>query len=161
MAEAARQWQNARPMPGSYSERRMVGQALALWERLRGGRSFPSRADCHDVATGEIEPNTFLIAVSENEDEDEVVGCGTALRDALGCDPTGQKVGKVLPSATERGLTFWRVAAELKKPIADIGSFTNAKGEEVLYRSVLLPLSDDQERVNYLLGAFSFRRAAS
>lgn len=160
MAEAARQRQTAQAMSVDYSERRMVGQALALWEKLRGGRLFPSRSDCLDVAAREIEPNTFLIAVSANEDDDEVVGCGTALRDALGCDPTGQKVGKILPSATERGLTFWRVAAELKKPIADIGSFTNAKGEEVLYRSVLLPLSDDQERVNYLLGAFSFRRAA-
>ena len=160
MAEAARQRQDARPTTADYSERRMVGQALALWERLRGARAFPSRADCQGVATGDIEPNTFLIAVADNEDEDEVVGCGTALRDALGSDPTGQKVGKILPSATERGLTFWRVCAELKKPIADIGSFTNAKGEEVLYRSVLLPLSDDQERVNYLLGAFSFRRAA-
>lgn len=144
---------------GRPSERRMVGRALALWESLRRGRNFPSRADCERPETSALGENTFLIAVSDSEENDEVVGCGAALREALGDDPTGRKVAKVLPSATERGLTFWRVAAELKKPIADIGSFTNAAGEEVQYRSVLLPLSDDQERVNYLLGAFSFRRA--
>ena len=54
MAEAARQRQDARPTTADYSERRMVGQALALWERLRGARAFPSRADCQGVATGDM-----------------------------------------------------------------------------------------------------------
>ena len=160
MANAALRNDVSETAPGRSGERRMVGRALALWEKLRDGRSFPSRADCDGSGAGDLAPNTFLIKVSESEENDEVVGCGPALREALGSDPTGQKVSKVLPSATERGLTFWRVAAELKKPIADIGSFTNAQGQEVLYRSVLLPLSDDQERVNFLLGAFSFRRSA-
>jgi hypothetical protein len=31
----------------------------------------------------------------------------------------------------------------------------------VLYRAVLLPLSDDQREANYLLGAFSFRTIAN
>ena len=72
-------------------------------------------------------------------------------------DPLGKKVMDVLPSATEKGLSFCRAAAELKKPIADVGQFTNIKGEDVCYRSVLLPLSNDQQTVNYLVGAFSFK----
>lgn len=162
MADAARRKDHASdagsPAPRN-SERRMVGRALVMWEKLRQGRAFPSRADCEAAEAAGLAANSFLIRVSDSEDNDEVVACGAALRDALGDDPTGKKVAKVLPSATERGLTFWRVAAELKKPIADIGSFTNDNGQEVQYRSVLLPLSDDQERINYLLGAFSFRRS--
>ena len=62
----------------------------------------------------------------------------------------------LLPSATDKGLSFCRAAAELKKPIADVGRFTNAKSEDVCNCSVLLPLSDDQQTINYLVGAFSF-----
>jgi hypothetical protein len=46
------------------------------------------------------------------------------------------------------------------KPIADVGRFVNRNGSDVFYRSVLLPLSDDQTRVNYVLGAFSYKLAA-
>ena len=47
----------------------------------------------------------------------------------------------------------------MKKPIADVGQFTNANGDEVYYRSILLPLSSDQENVDYVLVAFSFKIA--
>ena len=56
----------------------------------------------------------------------------------------GRKVVEILPSATEKGLSFCHTAAALKKPIADVGRFTNADGKEIRYRSILLPLSDDQ-----------------
>ena len=42
----------------------------------------------------------------------------------------------------------------------DVGNFTNTRGEEILYRSIILPLSDDQENVNYLVGAFSYKQGA-
>lgn len=143
-----------------FSERRMVGRALARWDALRGERRFPNRADCEAFGAGGLADNMFLIEVTRNEDLDEVVSSGPAFRSALAIDPVGRKAMKVLPSATERRLSFCRVAAELKKPVADVGQFTNAQGEEVMYRSILLPLSDDQENVNYLLGAFSYKVAA-
>jgi len=146
--------------PARFTERRLVGKALALWEELRAGRRFPNQADCASFARGGLAENLFLISVADGEEGDEIVEAGPAFRSALATDPVGRKAIKVLPSATERGLSFCRVAAELKKPVADVGQFTNADGEEIMYRSILLPLSDDQERVNYLLGAFSYKVAA-
>jgi len=46
---------------------------------------------------------------------------------------------------------------DLKKPMADVGRFFNKKGQEVLYRSILLPLSDDGIRVNRVVSAFSYK----
>jgi hypothetical protein len=138
----------------------MVGRALAYWETLRGERRFPGRNDCASFDRVGMADNIFVVAVTDDEAGDEIVECGPAFRKALGMDPVGRKAMKILPSATERGLSFCRVAAEMKKPIADVGHFTNADGEEVMYRSILLPLSDDQNRVNYLLGAFSYKIAA-
>ena len=139
------------------SERRLVGYALTCWEKSRGGRPFPNRSDLEAIIGEELAANTFLIAIGEDEADDEVIQSGSVLIEALRLNPVGRKVVDVLPSATEKGLSFCRAAAELKKPIADVGHFTNAEGEDVYYRSVLLPLSDDQENVNYLMGAISFK----
>lgn len=141
------------------SERRLVGRALACWDEQRGGKRFPSRVNFDALIKQKMNGNTFLVAIGDTEDTDRVVESGDALIEALRTDPIGKKVIDVLPSSTERGLSFCRAAAELQKPIADVGHFTNADGEDIYYRSVLLPLSDDQETVNYLLGAFSFKRA--
>ena len=138
-------------------ERRLVGRALACWEEVRGARPFPDRNDFDTVFRDRLDGSIFLVAIGDSEDTDQVVESDNALIAALGLDPVGRKVIDVLPSATEKGLSFCRTAAEFKKPIADVGHFTNADGEDIYYRSVLLPLSDDQENVNYLLGAFSFK----
>ncbi len=138
-------------------ERRLVGRALACWEEIRGERPFPDRNDFDTVFRGRLDGSTFLVAIGGSEDTDRVVESDNALIEALGLDPVGRKVIDVLPSATEKGLSFCRAAADLKKPIADVGHFTNAEGKDIYYRSVLLPLSDDQENINYLLGAFSFK----
>ena len=140
------------------TEQRVVDRMLARWDDLRRGRAFPSRADIERGGTGELESNLFLIAVGDEEIDDEVIGSGSEFRDALSLDPVGRRVVEILPSATEKGLSFCRTAARLKKPIMDVGNFTNPRGEEILYRSIILPLSDDQENINYLVGAFSYKK---
>lgn len=149
-----------RAPPRAPKERRLVGRALAHWDSLRGERRLPSRSQFFPGPLGGDDPNTFVIEVGAHEHDDRIVHAGRALIEALGSDPTGKRVIDVLPSATERGLSFCRVAIDLMKPIADVGRFINRNGADVFYRSVLLPLSDDQKRVNYVLGAFSFKLAA-
>lgn len=142
------------------TKRRVVDRMLARWDDLRQGRDFPSRADIERAGTGKLERNLFLVAMSDEEADDEVIDSGSALREALGVDPVGRRVVEILPSSTERGLSFCRTAARFKKPIMDVGNFTNPRGEEILYRSIILPLSDDQENINYLVGAFSYKQVS-
>lgn len=146
---------------GSFNERRMIGRALARWDRLLGERQrLPARSDCAAFARDGMAENLFLIAVGADEAGDRIVDTGPAFRRALAADPVGRSAIKVLPSATERGLSFCRVAAELMKPLVDTGTFTNANDEHILYRAVLLPLSEDERRIDHVLGAFSYRIAA-
>jgi hypothetical protein len=70
----------------------------------------------------------------------------------------GKRAIDVLPSSTERGLSFCRAVIAMKKPIADVGRFTNARGEDIHYRSILLPLTGDNDTVGYVLGVFSYKR---
>ena len=95
--------------------------------------------------------------MNEDEMSDEVTEAGDAVDLALGLQSVGRKIVDVLPSATDLGLSFCRAAAQMRKPVADVGRFTNASGRNVYYRSILLPLSDDQIEVNYVLGVFSYK----
>lgn len=141
----------------SFAERRAVGRALSCWDGLRTAGGFPSRDACLEAFDAELTPGVVVIAVSEHAEDDRIVECGPAFRAALARDPLGAAAQDVLPSATERGLIFWRVAAQMQKPIADVGSFTNAAGVEILYRSVFLPISEDGRRVTHLMVAFSYK----
>ena len=39
----------------------------------------------------------------------------------------------------------------------DVGGFTNLDGEDVLYRSVFLPISEDGTQITHLMAAFSYK----
>ena len=54
-------------------------------------------------------------------------------------------------------MIYWRVAAEMGKPISDVGEFTNLHGEDVLYRSVILSISEDGKRITHLMVTFSYK----
>lgn len=140
-----------------FVERRAVGRALGCWDKLRETGVFPTRADCLDVFDEDVSDGVVIIEVTAREEDDRIVECGPLFRDAYGKDPVGLAAKYVLPSSTDRGLIFWRVAAEMKKPIADVGEFTNMKGEDVLYRSVFLPISEDGMRITHLIAAFSYK----
>jgi hypothetical protein len=140
-----------------FIERRAVGRALNCWDRLRETKELPSRADCLEIFDDDLTNGIIVIEFTPQEEDDLIVECGPLFRDAYGCDPVGLAAKAVLPSATDRGLIFWRVAAEMRKPIADVGEFTNLRGEDVLYRSVFLPISEDGKRITHLMAAFSYK----
>ena len=149
----------ANAMPQTFTERRAVGRALNCWDSLRTTDRFPCRADCIQAFDEDLASGVIVIEVCENEEDDRIIECGPTFRDALGRDPVGRAAKDMLPSSTDRGLIFWRVAAQMQKPIADVGEFTNPAGEDILYRSVFLPVSEDGRHITHLLAAFSYKTA--
>lgn len=145
------------PAPAVFTERRAVGRALSCWETLRADGKFPTRADCLEIFDESLTSGMILIEFTAEEETDRIVECGPFFQDALGRDPVGLAAKDVMPSSIDRGLIFWRVAAEMRKPIADVGEFTNKQGKDVLYRSVLLPISEDGKKITHLMAAFSYK----
>lgn len=143
--------------PSARNEQRLVGRALTHWDQLRGTRRFPGHLDYLNDDLPYDGANTFVVRINDSELTDEVVSAGDAVTEAFGRNPVGCAAIDVLPSSTEMGLSFCRTAMQMKKPIADVGSFTNALGKAVYYRSILLPLSGDQENIDHVLCAFSFK----
>ena len=139
-------------------ERRISSTAVQYWRELAAPRRYPGRTQ----VTRESAPcavGQFLHHQGRPRcRRARVRARRRALREALGCDPTGRIVGDVLPrEIVGRALYFQKAACDLMAPIDEAGRFTRADGVEIVYRAVLLPLSDDQRVANHLLGAFSFR----
>ncbi|MGQ0661990.1 MAG: PAS domain-containing protein, partial [Pseudomonadota bacterium] len=139
-------------------ERRACSRALEWWREMAAPRPYPARAQVTAKSAAELWDHLFVVRVAGAPKDYSFEQAGPVLRAALGVDPTGRKVANALPRAIRsRFLHFQKLAASLKNPLYVAGKWTREDGEEVLYRSVFLPLSDDQRDINYLLGAFSFR----
>lgn len=139
------------------NERRVIGRALRCWDSLRTAGMLPDAKACVTAFDRTMRDAVVVIRVARRMEDDTIETCGDALRDAIGGDPVGMYARDILPCSTERGLVFWRVAAEMRKPIADIGSFINRAGIEVRYRALYVPTSDYKDHVNRLIGIFTYK----
>jgi hypothetical protein len=153
----------AAPVRTDGTERRANNRALEYWKKLAGARPFPSRHDVSRESAADLWDNLFVVDVSAGPAAYRFVQAGGVLISALGSDPTGETLGSVLPGGMgTRTLFFLQAAVGLKGPVTDdVGTWKRADGTEILYRSILLPLSEDGDKVTALLGAFSFRTTHS
>jgi hypothetical protein len=140
-------------------ERRISATAVQYWRELAAPRRYPSRTQVTSGSAPGLWDNLFIVKVGADAAEHVFEYAGKVMREALGFDPTGKTVGDVLPrEIVGRALYFQKAACDLMAPIDEAGRFTRASDSiEILYRAVLLPLSEDQREANYLLGAYSFR----
>jgi hypothetical protein len=141
----------------SHVENRLVGKALKFWENARTEGGLPPVSAPEDLNCPFGATDSMVIEVCATESEDRVVTARRSVAQALGRDPTGLSVLDALPSSTEMGLSFCRASIDLKKPMADVGRFFNRNGEEILYRSILLPLSENGTTVDRVVNAFSYK----
>jgi hypothetical protein len=144
--------------PVRWTERRLIARALGEWDMLRAERALPSCLEFDNTALPDDKAHVFVVEIGKTEQDDRVIRSGSRFIDALGLNPVGRRAIEVLPSA-ERRLSYCRTVVNFKKPLADIGRFANRRGDDVLYRSILLPTSNDQKLVNYVVGAFSYKVA--
>lgn len=140
-------------------ERRANSRALKYWQELAGSsRRFPSRREVARENAGDLWDHLFIVEVAANAADFRFAMAGAVLCAALGRDPTDEKIATALPGGMgARTVFLYQAAVGLKGPVDDANKWTRPDGAEILYRSIVLPLSDDGQTVNALLGAFSFR----
>jgi hypothetical protein len=144
--------------PADGFERRVSSNAVQYWRDLATPRRYPSVTQVTQDSAAALWDHFCIIKVGPAASDHVFVRAGAVLCNALGIDPTGKRVADVLPrEIVGRALYFQKAACDLMAPIDEAGKWVRADGTEILYRAVLLPLSDDQRSADYLLGAFSFR----
>jgi hypothetical protein len=127
-------------------ERRLAWRVLRDWREIADRGRFPRRDEVQSWLRGEDAANGLLIEVGWSIELSQFVLVGVNLAGVL-C-PTGTLAELILSRvpqivSSHRGLMIEGVAT-----LRSIG---------IVYRTVLLPLSEDSITINYVLGAMNFR----
>jgi hypothetical protein len=127
-------------------ERRLVWRVLRHWKEITDSGRFPRRDEVDTWLQGEDGANCLLIAMESPIELSHFVAVGVNLAAAL-C-PTDTLAGSLLSRTP-------RVASARRGLMIEGGATLRRAG--ILYRSVLLPISEDGVRIDHVLGATNYR----
>jgi hypothetical protein len=127
-------------------ERRLVWRMLRHWKEIARGRRFPSRDEIESWVQCEDGKNCLLIAVEAPIELSHFVAVGVNLAVAL------------CPADTLAGVLLSKVprVVSARRGLMIEGT-ANLRGRCILYRSVLLPLSDRGIVIDHVFGATNYR----
>lgn len=139
-------------------ERRVCTRALAAWHALAAPRRFPASGQIAACEPADLRDHFFVLSVPGDAAAPTCVSAGPVMRRAIGRDPTGRALTELLPPPIGQKLAgAMRDAVATGTPVADSGRWARPDGSDVVYRAVLMPLSDDQRTIDAVLGAINFR----
>jgi hypothetical protein len=144
---------NARPAKRAEmikQERRLVWRVLSRWKELELRGRIPQRDEVDRFLQGEDGPNCLLIAVGWSIERSHIVVIGVNLAAAL-C-PTDTLASELMSRVPQ-------VVSSRRGLIID-GSAT-LRGVGIVYRAVLLPLSEDGNTIDHIFGATNYRSLRS
>ena len=127
-------------------ERRLVWRVLSHWKGMAKGGRFPSRDDIDPWTRGADGANCVLIAVESPIELSHFVMVGVNLAIAL-C-PIDTLAGVLLSQVP-------RVLSARHGLMIEGGA--TLRGAGIIYRAVLLPLSEGSVAIDYVLGAMNYR----
>lgn len=139
-------------------ERRLVLQLMAYWRKIRENQEFPSFVDVDPFDIPDIWPHCFVIEIFRDGTEPVCRVMGDELARYVSFPLVDQSLSVVpentLPSVA---LSFLDEVLDKGVPISRGDEFINHDRTKVLYRSILLPMSDDGVHISGIIGAANCR----
>jgi hypothetical protein len=129
-------------------------QLMGLWWKRRTERRFPTLEDFNPVELSDVWRYCFTLMLKNPLPQSPFVYVGKAIAEASG--GSGELV--TLEQAGEDTL-LGRATSDAERvlegriPLIGNGEFVDFRGQTVLFRSILLPVSHNQEKIDYLIGA--------
>ncbi len=144
------------------AERRLNIRLLDYWQILRGERPYPAVQDFKFEAVEDLKPHLFLLEFSDGDIDPVFRYIGDALAEDCGQNLLQKPVSQVprhtlLTQVTDH---YLQVLAH-KAPISFEAEYIDAAGDDVLYRSILLPLGSDGETIDCVVGAINRKEKLS
>ncbi len=135
----------------------ILRDVLAYWQRQRGTRLMPARADIDPMAIPRLLPHVYLIDVIAAPRDYRFRLIGSAIAARYGEDNTGRRIGEVFsePSLSLARRIFGTVVEE-RRPVRAGGPVVWRNDEHVTFECVYLPLSEDGRAVNMIFGALIY-----
>ncbi len=142
-------------------ERRMHVRAYNYWVSLLDGRAYPSIEDLEPQNLNDFGPHSVLLDFTAGVENPAIAFLGHALRDE--CDlPTGLFSVADIPSRSLLSrLTdhFLQIIAN-RAPIGFEAEFVNDRGNNTMYRGILMPFSSDDDTIDFIYGVINWKEVA-
>lgn len=138
---------------------RLLLSLLAYWNEKRGQRLMPSRADIDPTELGPHLPNIILVDVEHAPFRLRYRLIGTAITEAMQRDSTGKYYDEIYSPALLANINdSFRWILAHKTPLRTFGEAFYRDRDIYDYETLNLPLSDDGEVVNMVLGGLTFHQ---
>ena len=146
--------QAAKPAPS------VIDQALAYWQRIRGSRAMPARADFSPADIPKLLPYVILMDVLRDPLDFRYRVVGTEIDRICARNYKGMKFSE-LPDKRDPN-PIWRhhrEAVEARAPVRRELSYVGPDGDVRRIEHCLMPLSSDGESVDHILVAVEIERS--
>jgi hypothetical protein len=142
-------------------DRRLIMRVLANWRSLSQDGKLPRRSQIDPQVFGRDWSSCLLIDVDPVVEHSRLAYVGDLLRDPTWPPFERQRIADcledtLLPLATSK----LPMVMSQHAPVSHGGSATYAESP-IMYRCILLPLSEDGTRIDGILGAISYREVAT
>jgi hypothetical protein len=152
---------DAPPSIGS-DERRMHVRAYNHWVSLLDGRAYPSVEDLQPGGNDDFSPHGVLLDFTGGAESPSIAWLGQKLR--AECDLPGEAddIADVPPRSLLSRLTdhYLQIIAN-RAPIGFEAEFVNGRGFNTLYRGILMPLSSDDDSIDFIYGVINWKEVVS
>jgi len=134
-------------------ERRITFCLYESWEKIAGSSGLPALKQLQRYEIESFKSNLVLLDLRNGKDNPTFQVIGNGLTEDLEVDLVGRPLAEVpRRSMLSRVTDHYLEVLSNRVPIAFEAEFVNREGEKALYRGILLPFSDDNQNINFILG---------
>ncbi len=140
----------------------MVLRLLEYWRAARDERSWPPSASFDEGSAPELWPFCFILDLAENAKNPKVVRAGRTISSYAGSGLAGIRLAAFEPDTLPaQPLSYLEEVLRKQVPVTRGGSFRDGRGITILYRSIVLPTSEDDRSISALVCAANCREVVS
>jgi len=142
------------------TDRRLTMRVLARWRALAEGRRFPRRSQLDPQLFGQDWSNCLLIDVDPQMEQSRLAFVGDALRDPAWPPFERQRIAECLTDTLLQLATSKIPDVIVRGAPIGFGGPATYNEAPILYRAILLPLSEGGQEIDGMLGAVSYREVS-
>ncbi len=146
-------------MATEQTERRLTSRVLKVWKKI-AAKGFPKRSQIDPVDFGADWPQCLMIDIDAEPGRSRFSYVGNALRDSTWPTFDRQRISECLEGSLLALVTrHVQRVVETSKPVSFAGSAVH-DDNDILYRTILLPLSETGHHVDGVLAAVGYREVS-
>lgn len=149
------------PVNVGTDERRMHVRAYNYWVSLLDGRAYPSIEDLDPGNMDDFGPHSVLLDFTGGIENPKIEFLGHALRKECDLPAEVETVADVPSRSLLSRLTdhYLQIIAN-RAPIGFEAEFVNGRGNNTMYRGILMPFSSDDDTIDFIYGVINWKEVA-